>query len=124
GPSEAAGRVIPEPRNLGMTHGEGDLAGPLSTVAGLLRASPGKFPAKEVYFLTDLQRSGWISGRPGDLTPALQAFQELKAKAIFVDVGRDGVSNLAVTSLEMSDPVATTLGKATILSTVYNHGDT
>ncbi len=123
-PSEDARKVISEIRNLRMTHGEGDLAGTLSTVAGLLRASPGKFPAKEVYFLTDLQRSGWISARPGDLTPALQAFQELKAKAIFVDLGRDGISNLAVTGLEMGDPVVTTQGKVPIIASLFNHGDT
>ena len=41
-----------------------------------------------------------------DLAPSLQVFQETKAKAIFVDVGRDGVSNLAVTGLELGEPVA------------------
>jgi hypothetical protein len=123
-PSEDARKVTTEIRNLRMTHGNADLAGTLATVAGLLRASPGKFPAKEVYFLTDLQRSSWISGRPGDLVPALQAFQETKARAIFVDVGRDGVSNLAVTGLEMGEPVVTTQGKVPILATLYNHAET
>lgn len=123
-PSEDARKVLSEIRNLRMTHGNGDLAGTLATVAGLLRASPGKFPAKEVYFLTDLQRSGWISSRPGDLSQSLQTFQELKAKAIFVDLGREGVNNLAVTSLEMGDPVVTTQGKVPILATLFNHGDT
>lgn len=123
-PSEDARKVTAEIRNLRMTHGNGDLPGTLATVASLLKASPGKFPAKEVYFVTDLQRSNWISDRPGDLASALQSFQEQKAKAIFVDVGRDGVSNLAVTSLEFNEPVVTTQGKATIVANLYNWGDT
>ncbi|MFO0843137.1 MAG: VWA domain-containing protein [Gemmataceae bacterium] len=123
-PSEDARKVIAEVRNLRMTHGNGDLAGTLATVASLLKASPGKFPAKEVYFITDLQRSNWISDRPGDLAAALQTFQELKAKAVFVDVGRDGVSNLAVTTLEVGEPVVTTQGKVPILANLYNWGDT
>ncbi|MFO0881149.1 MAG: VWA domain-containing protein [Gemmataceae bacterium] len=123
-PSEDSRKVIAEIRQIRMTHGNGDLAGTLATVAGLLKASPGKYPAKEVYFLTDLQRSGWISDRPGDLAQALQTFQELKARAIFVDVGRENLSNLAVTSLEMGDPVVTTQGKVPILTTLFNHGET
>ncbi len=123
-PSEDARKVISEIRNLRMTHGNGDLAGTLATVASLLKSSPGKFPAKEVYFVTDLQRSNWISDRPGDLASALLTFQEQSAKAIFVDVGRDEVANLAVTSLEITEPVVTTQSKVPILANLYNWGDT
>ncbi|MFO0928731.1 MAG: BatA domain-containing protein [Gemmataceae bacterium] len=122
-PSEDARKVTAEVRNLRLTHGNADLAGTLATVAGLLKASPGKYAAKEVYFVTDLQRSSWVPARPGDLAPSLQVFQETKAKAIFVDVGRDGVSNLAVTGLELGEPVATTAAKVPILATIHNHGD-
>ncbi len=41
-----------------------------------------------------------------------------------MDVGQDGVSNLAVAGLEMSDPVATTAGEARMLASLFNHGDT
>ena len=123
-PSEDVHKVASEVRALKLTHGNADLAGTLATVASLLKASPGKFPAKEVYFLTDMQRSGWIAPRPGDLTASLQTFSETKAKAIFVDVGQDGVSNLAVTGLELLDPVATTIGETRIQATLRNHGDT
>ena len=123
-PSEDARKVAAELRNLRLTHGNADLAGTLATVASLLKASPGKFPTKEVYFFTDMQRSGWISARPGDLATALQTFQETKAKAVFLDVGQEGVSNLAVVGLEMGDPVATTASETRILGTLLNHGDT
>lgn len=122
-PSEDARKVASEIRNLRLTHGNADLAGTLATVAGLLRSSPGKYAAKEVYFLTDLQRSTWVPARPGDLAPSLQVFQETKARAVFVDVGRDGVSNLAVTGLELGEPVATTGAKVPIVATIHNYGD-
>jgi hypothetical protein len=123
-PSEDARKVAAELRALKMMHGNSDLAATLSTVASLIVGSPGKFPAKEVYFLTDMQRSGWITPRPGDLAGALQAFQESKAKAIFVDVGQADVSNLAVTGLELVDPVATTRTETRFKATLFNHGDT
>ncbi len=62
-PSEDTRKIAAELCAMKMTHGNSDLAGTLATVAGLVKASPGKFPAKEVYFLTDMQRSGWISPR-------------------------------------------------------------
>jgi hypothetical protein len=123
-PSEDARKVSAEIRALRMTHGNSDLAGTLATVASLIKSSPGKFPTREVYFLTDMQRSGWIAARPGDLSAALQTFQETKAKAVFVDVGQEDVSNLAVTGLELVDPVATTLTETRFLATLSNHGDT
>src|SRR5262249_28428594 len=123
-PSEDARKVAAEVRGLRMTHGNADLAGTLATVASLLKSSPGKFPAKEVYFFTDMQRSGWISRDPRVLGSALQTFQEMKAKAIFVDVGQDGVSNLAVTGLELVEPVATTASPTIIRATLRNYGET
>jgi hypothetical protein len=123
-PSEDARKVAAELRALKMTHGNSDLAATLSTVASLIVGSPGKFPAKEVYFLTDMQRSGWVTPRPGDLAGALQAFQESNAKAIFVDVGQADVSNLAVTALELVDPVATTRTETRFKAALFNHGDT
>jgi hypothetical protein len=123
-PSEDARRVAREIRALKVTHGNADLAGTLTTVAGLLRASPGKFPAKEVYFITDMQRSGWVAQRPGDLTNAINTFKQLNAKAIFVDVGEENADNLAITSLELADPVATTASEVRIQATLFNYGET
>jgi len=120
-PSEDTRRVAKEIRNLRPTHGNADLAGTLTTVAGLLRSSPGKFPAKEVYFITDMQKSGWVAQRPGDVAGAINAFKQVNAKAIFVDVGQDEVGNIAVTSLEMLDPVATTAGEVRLQATLFNY---
>ncbi len=121
--SEDTRKVAAEVRGLKMTHGNADLPATLATVASLLRETPAKYTAREVYFLTDLQRSGWISPRPGDLSAALQAFKDTRARAIFVDVGREGQSNLAVTSLALGEQIATTAGESHILTTLFNHGD-
>jgi hypothetical protein len=122
-PSEDPRKVLNEIKNLRMTHGNADLAATLNTTANLLRASPEKFSAKEVYFLTDMQRSNWLSSRPGDLSSALTTFADLKAKAVFVDVGKEGVSNLAITNLQITEPVATTQTLTPIMATLFNYGD-
>ncbi|MBY0229886.1 MAG: BatA domain-containing protein [Gemmataceae bacterium] len=122
-PSEDARRVAAEIKLLRATHGNADINGTLATVAGLLRASPGKFPAKEVYFLTDMQKASWSAQRAGDLQGALSAFKQTGAKAIFVDCGQDGLSNLAITGLELADPVATTVSPTRLLATVQNYGE-
>ncbi len=123
-PSEDGRRVASEIRALRATHGNADLAGTLTTIAGLLKASPGKFPAKEVYFVTDMQKSGWLSPRPGDIAGALSVFKQTGAKAVFVDAGQEGLSNLAVTGLEMGDPVTTTIYESRVQATVFNYGET
>src|SRR5262249_40165913 len=121
-PSDDARKVASELRAMKMTHGNADLSGTLNTIASLLRESPGKFNAREVYFITDMQRAGWIGQRPGDLTSALTAFRETNTKTIFVDVGHEGLQNLAITSLELGEPFATTGAETRIIGNLYNHG--
>jgi hypothetical protein len=122
-PSEDGRKVIAEIDGLRLTHGNADLAATLSTVESLVQASPGKFPAKEVYFLTDLQQSTWIARQPALLSTTLQKIKD-KAQTIFVDVGREGVNNLAVSSLTLGDSLATTARETPILATLSNYGET
>jgi hypothetical protein len=122
-PSEDARKVVAEIEGLRLTHGNADLAATLNTVESLVRASPGKYPAREVYFLTDLQHSTWIARQPATLSATLQKIKE-RAQTVFVDVGREGVSNLAVTNLVLDDSMATTGRETAILATLTNYGDT
>ncbi|MHB1425334.1 MAG: VWA domain-containing protein [Gemmataceae bacterium] len=122
-PSEDAHKVVAEIDKLRLTHGNADLAATLNTVESLVRASPGKYPAREVYFLTDLQHSTWIARQPGALSATLQKISE-RAQTIFVDVGRDGVGNLAVTNLALDDSIASTGRMTPIVATLTNYGDT
>jgi hypothetical protein len=122
-PSDDPQKVLAELRALRATHGPADLAGTLASVAGLLESSPSKYALREVVFFTDLQRSGWIASRPGDLSAALQTFAQRQARAIFVDVGRDGVSNLAVTAVGIDEPVVTPSTRVAIQARLFNYGD-
>ena len=99
-PSEDIARVAREIKGLRLPHGNADVAGTLNTVENLLRHSPEKFEEREVYFLTDLQQSTWILKQPGQVSAALQKIQA-SARTIFIDVGEDGINNLAVTSLTL-----------------------
>ncbi|HWG43502.1 MAG TPA: VWA domain-containing protein [Gemmataceae bacterium] len=122
-PSEDARKVIAEIERLHLTHGNADLAGTLNTVESLVRASPGKYPTREVYFLTDLQQSTWIARQPALLSATLQKIKD-RAQTIFVDVGREGVGNLAVTNLVLDESMAGTGHKTPIIATLTNYGET
>ena len=85
----------------------------LSMVSAKL-SEAGRYPSQAVYFFTDIQQSTWQggpscrgegAGRQG--TPDHQEIQE-KAKAVFVDVGRDEVGNLALLDLAVDRPFITT----------------
>jgi hypothetical protein len=52
---------------------------------------------------------------------ALQKIQA-RARSIFVDVGQDGVNNLAVTDLVLGLPMATTGAEVPIMVNIHNYG--
>src|SRR5262245_53201536 len=86
GPAEKLDSVLSELQGLRLPHGNSDLARTLDRVASLLKASPGKFVEKEVYFLTDMQKTSWVLPRPGDVTSFLNTINT-RARTILVDVG-------------------------------------
>ncbi len=120
-PSDDARKVAAEIQALHLPHGNADLAATLTAVEDMVRRSPSKFDNREVYFLTDLQRSTWAvrqSGDPGALLQRIQA----RARVIFVDVGLDGVHNAAVTNLSLGVPFVTTGTATPLTATVHNYG--
>jgi uncharacterized membrane protein len=122
-PSEDGRRVANEIDAIRLTHGNADLVATLNTVESLVRASPGKYPQREVYFLTDMQQSTWIARQPQTLASTLQKIQS-RARTIFVDVGRDNAENLAVTNLALGDSMAFTERETAIRATLQNFGPT
>src|SRR5439155_3515769 len=102
----------------------------LNSLAGKLRESPDHYDAREVYFLTDLQQTTWIPDVLPDAKAADKDSNQAKvlteiqkrAKTIFVDVGRDGVNNAAVTTLTLNDPLVTTNASITFTAQVKNFG--
>ncbi len=121
-PSEDARKVAAEIDALRLTHGNADLFATLSKVEDLVKASPGKYPDREVYFLTDLQQSTWIARQPSDLAETLRKIRD-RARTIFVDVGHEA-GNIAVTDLGLGESMATTGRETPILTTLHNYGDT
>lgn len=119
--ADDARKVIEEVQSLRLPHGNADLGATLNAVEDMLRSSPGKFEEREIYFITDLQRSTWTARQLVDPTAALQKIQA-RARTIFVDVGQEGASNLAVTNLTLGVPLATTGSETPILATVHNFG--
>jgi uncharacterized membrane protein len=120
-PAEDAAKVNKEIDSLRLPHGNADLVATLNTVENMLRASPSKFDEHEVYFLTDVQKSTWILRQPGTVSDTLKKIHD-RARTIFVDVGQDGLNNLAVTSLTLAEPLATVGRDTAITATVTNYG--
>jgi hypothetical protein len=106
---------------LRLPHGNADLPGTLAVVDDLLRQSPGKFEGREVYFLTGLQQSSWLARPPASMATTLRNIQK-KAQTILVDVGRDGLSNTAVTSLTLSTSLVTVGNETAVKATVHLYG--
>jgi hypothetical protein len=121
--SEDAKKVLSEIEALHLTHGNADLASTLSAVEGIVGASPGKYPQREVYFFTDLQQSTWIARNPGTLSGTVQKIKA-RASTIFVDVGKEGAANVAVTSLMLGESVAMAGRETPILAVLHNFGPT
>jgi hypothetical protein len=130
-----ASKVAREIGLLRLPHGNASTPQALSMVAAKLAESPARFDAREVYFLTDLQKATWLAGdsavpgssktpAPAALARDRQAVQELqkRARTIFVDVGRDGVNNLAVTDLSVGTAFLTTGALIPVTATVQNFG--
>ncbi len=72
GPSDDGAKVEAEIGKLRLPHGNADLASTLRTVEGLLQQPLGRYDHKEVYFLTDLQKSTWIAPQSAGLVGPLR----------------------------------------------------
>ncbi len=120
-PAVEPGRVADLLQGLRLPHGSADLAAGVSAVQNLLAASPDQFAEKEVYFFSNLQQATWLSASPARLAEALKQVQA-RARVVLVDVGKDGLSNTAVTGLSLGVPLATTAGPVPVLATVEHHG--
>ncbi|MBY0527706.1 MAG: VWA domain-containing protein [Gemmataceae bacterium] len=120
-PSEDSRRVGEEIQRLRLPHGNADVAATLHMVDEIVRTSPGKFEAREVYFMTDMQRSTWLALPSVDVTETLQRVQA-NARVVFVDVGQESAGNLAVTNMTLGASLATTGTPIPVSATIHNFG--
>jgi hypothetical protein len=120
-PSDDAHKVAEEIQALHLPHGNADLVATFNAVEDMLRKSPEKFQEREVYFLTDMQRSTWTERQRADPNAVLQKIQAA-ARTIFVDVGLEDAGNLAVTQLTVGNEFVVTGAETTVTATVHNYG--
>ncbi len=145
-PSPYFNKVSDEINALKASHGNTSSATALTMIAAKLGEFHPRFPNQSVYVFTDLQRSSWDQGKPAESSPdkggedeprkgpRLEDIQKLGAQVIFVDVvpetiltsaGKDQpgfIDNLAVTNLELQDPVVIAGARAELLVTVQYFG--
>jgi hypothetical protein len=119
GPSEDPLRVVEELTSLALPHGNADLGATLAVIGDLLKKSPDKYQEREVYFLTDVQRSSWAAKKTVDGPQLLRAIQE-QARVIIVDVGQDIPWNSAITSVRVGVPLVT-CGTGTQITATVQH---
>src|SRR5262245_51396364 len=118
GPSDNTSAVAREIDALRLPHGNSDLAGGLTAVERMVAQPLGKYNQREVFVLTDMQRT-FFSGvalkspsKPGASTGErageIDLWQRVQQKAsvVVVDVAREGADNLAVTNLYLGEPLA------------------
>jgi hypothetical protein len=123
-------KLLKELNGIRHPHGNSSVAATLNALAGKLREGNDRFDSREIYFLTDLQQTTWIPDVPADArqndkeggqAKVLQEIQK-RARTVFVDVGRDNVSNAAVTMLALNDTLVTTNANVSFLAQVKNFG--
>ena len=121
GPAEDAAKVEHEIDGLRCSHGAGDLTAALNLAEELIRRVPGKFAQREIHVFTDLQRATW----PPSASPSggwTEPWTRLQAQAqlIVVDVGHEGMDNLAISDLSLAEPLAVVGVQNSVTATVSN----
>src|SRR3954464_1298002 len=74
------------------------------------------FPTKEVVIVTDLRKSGWSSG----VTEITQRWAGQSVTMKIIDVGTRQTANVALTSVELEDPIALVGGPINLRAQVRN----
>jgi len=107
---------------LQVTHGGANIVEVLDLLRQVLSAS--SFDRRQVYFITDIQRHTWSPASDAGADNLRKLAQETLegAQVTVVDVGRDGVDNLAVTDLKLLSSVPVTSRPCQIAVTVRNFG--
>jgi hypothetical protein len=112
-PALEPAEVLREIDNLQLLQTTIDLPSTLGVIERLLAAARREAPhldAQEVYFLTDLQRVGWLPGLSGAALAEFRRRSAALAEAaslVVFDVGQPAAENLAVTEVRALEPVVT-----------------
>lgn len=112
-PAFAGDELIEEITALKVSHGSADLPATVATIENVLtqaRQEQPRIGRHEVYFLTDLQRIGWLPeldrGAGAEFRESSRRLSQRAALAV-VDLGSGETENLAVTGVRASEAVVT-----------------
>ena len=125
-PAVEPGDFLEEIENLKLPHGGANLPEALEQVERICQSAEASGLSRtEVYFLTDLGRNTWV---PELAEAAAAEYQNRlrrlaqQASLVVLDLGQPGAENLAVTTLDVSQPFVTTSGETTLAAQVRNFG--
>ncbi len=121
-PSPNLAEVRKEIEELTPTHGRADPRTALEAVERVLETSP--IPQKEIVFLSDLQAASWRPSEAGsdELKRVVARLEARRPRIVFVDLGKAGGENRALTGLEIDAPVITSGMTAHVRATVRSYG--
>lgn len=136
GPADDRDKVAEEIDKLRLPHSSSDSSTGLKMVADLVNRPDEKYARREVTIITDLKRSTWpafaTTQRPpradGDAAPpapgAADSWQTIVrgSQVVIVDVARQDVDNLVVSSIALGDAFAQVGVPNSISVTLMNHG--
>lgn len=123
-PSFRGENIIEEISLLELPHGRGDLVVTLEQIAGLLEPARGVPRLKQVYFISDFQRAGWLPESNSRLVQARTELKEMSRRAnlVMIDLGKTGNENSAVTDLRQVDPHVAVGRPTRFQATLQNFG--
>ena len=127
-PAFAGGQLVEEIGALAVSHGTADLPATVATIETVLsqaREEQPRITRHEVYFLTDLQRVGWLpelAGATGNEFRERSRRLSQQASLAVIDLGGGETENLAVTGVRPSEPVVTIGRELSAEVTVRNFG--
>ncbi|HLJ09690.1 MAG TPA: BatA domain-containing protein [Planctomycetaceae bacterium] len=122
-PAYQTTKVIEEIEQMQLPHGRADLAASMKKIEDLLKLAP-EVPHKEVYFISDFQRTSWSAGTNDEAALVRGLFKKIDelGNVILFDLGQNDAANVAVTSFEGADPFVTIARAARFKATVRNFG--
>ncbi|HEY1187560.1 MAG TPA: BatA domain-containing protein, partial [Gemmata sp.] len=107
GPANDREKVIAELKKAAPTHGPGDHAAALATIADILTRSPRAYPRRQLTFFTDLQKASWANAVPRAENGTAELWQRIGSRAdvAVVDAAGRDAENLALADLALADPM-------------------
>lgn len=123
-PAFAPQDVLEELENLRIRHTGGELSTTLGEIEAILRRASSKHQRlrdHKVYFFTDLGRTSWEQAN-GEACRRKLGQLAAQATLLLVDCGQSDVQNLAITNVQIREPLATVGRRLNLQAEIENFG--